>query len=902
MTAASRVRPIVRVGVAAAALVATALVVPSAAAAGPDQITNGDFSNGFTGWVVYPAGEIVNGAGCNNVGANSGAYGAAIRQDNLPIIGGETYDLTFTAWAPTAADGETISYPRVVIQGDGAINYAGVFGSTKLALTNVPTTQTINFTVPAEVPGIGGPWPNLTLEFSQDVDNPVAYTFCLDDVSLIGGVPPEVYAPDTGPRVRVNQVAYLPYGPKGATVVTDATTPLPWELRDAADVVVASGSSVPRGVDPTAALNVHSIDFSAYTTEGTGLTLVADGETSRPFDIGAAAYEQLRKDALTFFYTNRSGIAIDDSLAPGYGRAAGHVGVAPNTGDTAVGCLPADDEAQALYDAPFTCDYTQDVSGGWYDAGDHGKYVVNGGISVAQLMQTYERTRHADSTDVGTWTDGSLSIPESSNGVPDLLDTARWELEWMLKMQVQPGRQYAGMAFHKVADLNWTGLPLDPAADPQPRALFRPSTAATLNLAAVAAQGARLFAMYDPAFASRLMKAARTAYAAANANPAIYAPAPDPTVDPNPGSGPYNDSDVSDEFYWAAAELFITTGEAQFRNHVQSSPLHLTPAVFTADGFSWDKVAALGALDLAAVPNGLPSRGAVKAQVLTAAQDYLADQANQPFGQAYEPPDLDYVWGSNSAILNNMQVIGTAYDLTGSAMYRHGVVRSMDYLLGRNALNLSYITGYGEVAAENQHSRMYANQVDASLPNPPAGTIAGGPNTTTLTTGDPVAGQLFSQGCVTQFCYVDDIGSWSTNEITVNWNAPLAWVASFVADQDSGGGLPTPTCAVKYRKNAQWVNGGTGPNAGPAFNATIVIKNTGTRTLDGWRLLFSHESGNQRVYNGWGGVWTFDGSFAKVRGESRIKPGHSVTIGFNARTGLANWTPEQFWLNGKSCG
>src|SRR5207344_2976808 len=105
------------------------------------------------------------------------------------------------------------------------------------------------------------------------------------------------------------------------------------------DVVVASGSTVPRGVDPTAALNVHTIDFSTYTTEGTGLTLVADGETSRPFDIGTAAYEQLRKDSLTFFYTNRSGIAIDDSLAPGYGRAAGHVGVPPNTGDTAVGCL-----------------------------------------------------------------------------------------------------------------------------------------------------------------------------------------------------------------------------------------------------------------------------------------------------------------------------------------------------------------------------------------------------------------------------------------------------------------------------------------------------------------------------------------------------------------------------------
>ena len=90
-------------------------------------------------------------------------------------------------------------------------------------------------------------------------------------------------------------------------------------------------------------------------------------------------------------------------------------------------------------------------------------------------------------------------------------------------------------------------------ADPQPR--YRPSTAAGLNLAAAAAQGARLFERYDRRLAAKLLRASATAYAAAERTPDLYAPAPDAALDPNPGSGPYDDDDMSDEFYWAAAEL-----------------------------------------------------------------------------------------------------------------------------------------------------------------------------------------------------------------------------------------------------------------------------------------------------------------------------------------------------------
>ena len=770
------VRPVAALALAGlfAASVATA-GAQSAAAVGPEQVTNGTFADGMTGWTSYPSPSINAGRGCIDVPAGNGAYSAAITQKPIPMANGTSYTLSFTASVTPAQSGGI----RAVIQ-NGPPNYEQALPEKALALTTTQAPFSYTFTSAYDIP-------KAELAFQQTSTNTAAYQLCIDDVSLIGGVAPPVYTPNTGPRVRVNQVGYLPHSPKSATLVTTATQPLPWELHSATGAVLATGQTVPRGVDPTAGANAATIDFSSYTDDSTGLTIVADGETSHPFDVSPAAYQRLRSDSKTVFYTNRSGIAISDAIVPGYGRAAGHVGIAPNQGDTAVPCQDLGDDSQKLYDQPWTCDYTSDVTGGWYDAGDQGKYVVNGGIAVTQLMQEYERNLYARSANSDALADGTLSVPESKNGVPDLLDEARWELEWMLKMQVRPGRPLAGMAFHKVADVDWTGLPTAPAADPQRRVLYRPSTAATLNLAASAAQGARLFARYDKAFASKLLTAARTAYAAAAANPNLYAPMGNGAIDPNAGSGAMDDTNATDERYWAAVELFLTTREPAFRDDVLNSPFN-GPDVFTPGGFQWQYVAPLGRLDLATVPNRIPGRDAIRRSVLAAADSYLADQAAQPFGQAYAPPEGNYVWGSNSQILNNMQVLGTAYDISGKTKYSDGVLRSMDYIFGRNALNISYVTGYGTVFSQNQHSRMYTHQIDPSLPHPPVGTLAGGPNSTTATTGDPVSTPLFKNGCPAQRCYIDDIGSWSTNELDINWNASLSWVSSFIADLGDGQG------------------------------------------------------------------------------------------------------------------
>ncbi|RSM88757.1 glycosyl hydrolase family 5 [Kibdelosporangium aridum] len=721
------------------------LAAPVAAEAEPaEQITNGGFDAGTAPWwwTANAPAAVVDGRLCATVPEGTvNPWDASIGQNEIDLVAGEPYVFAFTASASTPVTiraNVQLSDPPYTPQLSQQVSLTAADSRAEFRFTSSVDTAKAQVTFQ-----IGG--------------SPTAFTFCVDNVSLAGGTAPPPYIPDTGPRVRVNQTGYLPNAAKHGTLVTTSTDPVAWQLRKPDGAVAASGTTKPQGIDPTSRQNTHLIDFSSALA-GKGYTLSADGETSVPFDIGGDFYQRLRSDSLAFFYHQRSGIPIDAALVgPAHARPAAHLGVAPNQGDTDVPCQPG------------VCDYRLDVRGGWYDAGDHGKYVVNGGIAVAQLMNEFERVKYHP----GTLGDGKLRVPERGNGTPDILDEARWQLDFLLRMQVPVGKPFAGMAHHKIHDNEWTGLPQLPHLDPKLRELHPVSTAATLNLAATAAQCARLFSPYDRAFATRCLAAARQAWSAAKANPAIYAS----TSDGN-GGGTYDDTNVTDEFYWAAAELYLTTGAPEYRDFVTSSPVH-TADVFTVDGFSWQSVAALGRLNLATVPSRLPDRQRVRRSVIAGADKLLATARSQAYGIPYAPSGGQYVWGSNSQVLNNLVVLGTAYDLTRNTAYRNAVLNGLDYVLGRNPLNVSYVTGYGERDARNQHHRFWAHQADPALPNPPAGSLAGGPNSGIQ---DPVA-QDKLKGCAAAMCYIDDIGSWSTNEVAINWNSALAWVASFAAGQ-----------------------------------------------------------------------------------------------------------------------
>ena len=344
----------------------------------------------------------------------------------------------------------------------------------------------------------------------------------------------------------------------------------------------------------------------------------------------------------------------------------------------------------------------------------------------------------------------------------------------MLRMQVPAGEPLAGTAFHRVHGTEWTPLPMWPHEDPTERVLHRPSTAATLNLAAAAAHGARVFADVDAAYSARLLGAARVAYLAAREHPMLFAPDDHGAF----GGGPYNDDELDDEFYWAAVEMFLATDEQPFLDDIERSPCHHAD-VFEPNGFDWDRVAVPARLDLATIDSRLTDRTRVQQSVISGADRIIEIQRTQPWAQPYAPDD-GWDWGSNGRILNNLVVLATAYDLTSQRDYLDATLTGIDFLLGRNALGQSYITGYGTDHTCHQRTRHFAYDLDPAFPPPPPGAIAGGPNSKTYP-GFPSDDRL--EGLPPQLCYLDEPTSETTNDVCIRWNAPLVWVAMFLTQQ-----------------------------------------------------------------------------------------------------------------------
>jgi len=139
--------------------------------------------------------------------------------------------------------------------------------------------------------------------------------------------------------------------------------------------------------------------------------------------------------------------------------------------------------------------------------------------------------------------------------------------------------------------------------------------------------------------------------------------------------------------------------------------------------------------------------------------------------------DEDYPWGSNGLILNNMLLLSMAHKLSGEARYLDSVRLSMDYILGRNALNKSFVAGYGTYPMLHPHHRFWANDPARGFPAPPPGALSGGPN---FNPNDPPSDAADLMSLPPSKRYLDDVQSYTTNEVAINWNAPLVWVSAFL--------------------------------------------------------------------------------------------------------------------------
>jgi len=741
---------------------------------GGNLLGNADFENKktlpWTSSFTAPAeGELgpKDGAAClliEKPGANK--WDAQIRHREMVVQNGHTYSVAIKIWA----DKKSRASLKVGMSGPPY----GEYWNKVVDIGPTPTIVSGEFTMRAP----DDPTAELAFHLGGGLLNGVTtpITVCIDDAYMTDPafVPPPPAEQRRVPLVRVNQLGYFPGGRKLALVAGQGDDQLDWQLV-AGGKLLAFGKTKVLGPDAASGDALQLVDFTQVHATHSDVTLKVGQNVSYPFDLSNDLYAKLKYDALKYFYHNRSGIEIKMPYAgeERWARPAGHA-----KSDQAVPCGK---------DAP--CSYALDVRKGWYDAGDHGKYVVNGGISVWTLMNAFER--FSTFGDVRVFGDGKLGIPESGNGVPDILDEARWEMEFMLGMQVPEGQPLAGMAHHKMHDVAWTALGLAPheAEAQMKRQLRPPSTAATLNLAATAAQAARLFRPYDPRFAQACLISAERAYAAAKKNPARYAPASDRDA----GGGPYDDSRVDDEFYWAAAELYVTTKQPKYRQDLVASRFHTKmtgPDTGALSIMSWAETDGLGTLSL------LLSKGVLSAAEAKAQKDKLLLAANALVRitgeQGYRMPlkggaGGEYPWGSNSFVLTNSMALAYAYDLTKDDQYLEGAIAGLDYILGLNALAQSYVTGYGDWPLLHPHHRFWAHQASAGYPEPPPGAVSGGPNSNLQ---DPYVKSAGLAGCAPQRCFIDHIEAYSVNEITINWNAPLAWVAAYLDENGRKAAAP----------------------------------------------------------------------------------------------------------------
>jgi len=538
--------------------------------------------------------------------------------------------------------------------------------------------------------------------------------------------------------IKFNQLGFLPASQKLA-VVTDADA----HAETFAVVDAASGKTVlegrlgaPEKWDASGE-TVRLADFSKLNTPGNYRLRVAGQPDSAPFPIAADAYRALDAAAIKAYYYQRAGIAIEPRYAGAYARALGHP-------DTQV--LVHASAASSARPAGTVISSPK----GWYDAGDYNKYIVNSGISTYTLLAAYEH--------FPKFFDGlALNIPESGDGLPDILNEALWNIEWMATMQ-DPND---GGVYHKLTNKQFDAFVMPDKAT-SPRYVVQKSTAAALDFAAVMAVASRVLAPFDkqePGRSARYLAQAEKAWAWAVAHPDVVYQQP-----ADIGTGDYGDKKLDDEFSWAATELLIATGKDAYRARAFDN----VPARGDAPG--WADVRQLGWISLA--QQDKVDAGGARQQIIASADRLLAKWKASPYRISMKAAEFN--WGSNSVILNQAMMLVQAYRLTQRAEYLEAAQSALDYVMGRNGPGRSFVTGIGSPSPMHPHHRpSEADGVAAPVP----GWLVGGPN----------PGQQDIKGCSAPYpsklpamSYLDNMCSYASGEIAINWNAPLVYVTAAV--------------------------------------------------------------------------------------------------------------------------
>lgn len=519
------------------------------------------------------------------------------------------------------------------------------------------------------------------------------------------------------PALRYNHIGYAPLAPKYFLAVETSFSS--FEVLDELNEVVYSGELISRGVWPPTEENTLFGDFSALQKNGKYRIVVGDALKSEWFTIGGGWLSAQLNANIKSFYYQRTGVELVPERAGKWARPAAHL----------------DDDIP--FHSSMNRSGTWNAHGGWYDAGDYGKYIVNAGVSVSTLLLACEL------------------YPETIKKT-ELIEEVRFELEWFLRMQ-----DHDGGVFFKISPDRWDSF-IPPHQTVHQRRVLGKSTTSTLNFAGSLALAHRVFNHIDPEWAKTCLEKAIKAYQWAQLNPEVSYP------DNTEGSGPYGDENYSDEFFWARAMLFRETQDSVFIEDLKRDVATQTVLL----DISWRDTQNLGWIALSLQNSDLSLQSIARRKLEGSAAEIEKRSAES----AYRIALNTFQWGSNGEIANQALTLAVVNEWLKIDKYTELVSEFVDYIYGRNPMNVSFVTGSAWSSPMFPHHRLSgSDEVEEPVP----GLLVGGLNEHRQDTRRAVAYESELPG----FSYSGAQGSFASNETAINWNAPLTFVLAYLASK-----------------------------------------------------------------------------------------------------------------------
>lgn len=685
-------------------------------------IENSSFDTDLEGWGNFTAdggkGEVSAEDGVLKAQVNDCgklAYSIQIYYDGFKIYKNGKYRLEFDV---SSTIDRTIDYR---IQRNGGDYRSYVDGQIKITKDVQTISKDFVMTEANDVtPRLAFNFGNIT---GEELD---PHSIKIDNVKLIllddTGVEIDEEKPKVEQKIVLNQLGYKIDDNKKA-VFRGETEDLNFRVVSTTDDQVVYEGEIKGRTYNKAAEETNSFgDFSSLKTPGTYRIETDSLGKSFEFKIGQDVYSDVFKDSVRFFYLQRCGQELTEKYADTWAHPACHT------------------ELATIYGT----DQKIDVSGGWHDAGDYGRYVVASSKAIADLLSAYEDNKAAFGDD--------FDIPESGNGIPDVLDEVKYQLEWMLKMQ----EPTSGGVYHKVTCTGFPGYVM-PEYEKEELIVSPISTTATADFAAVMAMGYENFKNIDSSLAEKCLAAGEKAWTYLEKTPSGSFTNPSGIV-----TGEYGDTNDSDERYWAASQLFKATGNSKYDEAFKKMA-----NTKIQSGYGWVSMGNYGNMAyLSANGADINVVSNIKNNIINEANNIVASAKNDSYNISN---GTDYYWGSNMTVTNNAILLAEAYKIMPSTEFLEYAKEHINYCFGKNSLGFSYVSGYGSDYMKNPHHRPSIAQGKA-VP----GMIAGGPN---KKLEDAHAKNLL-KGQPAAKCYLDNSESYSTNEVDIYWNSPFVYAMS----------------------------------------------------------------------------------------------------------------------------